>query len=109
MLDGDRIDAMMAKARERRRGKEKEGEEQSPEPNVEQRQNRCDDGQSEREEAGKGKGRGRRAVARAQRWTGTESMIGSHSRREEEKGGEEWSDSTLSGTASRFIQKGRVL
>ena len=40
MLDGDRIDAMMAKAGERRRGKEKEGEEQSPEPNVEQRQNR---------------------------------------------------------------------
>ncbi len=35
-------------------------------------------------------------------------MIGSHSGRGEEKGGEGWSDSTLGGTASSFIQKGLV-
>ena len=33
-------------------------------------------------------------------------MIGGHSVREEEKGGEEWSDSTLGGIASSFIQNG---
>jgi len=41
MLNGDRVDAMMAKVGERRRGKEKEGgEEWSLEPNVERRMNR---------------------------------------------------------------------